>query len=218
MFPKSAEKLEPPTFVYDVDSRFIANISKEDIRNAKTIIDLVPEDAGWDNFEFKEVTIKVLPDENNKYAKGNSKELNLEQINLLKTIDYSTNFVVDTYIKSEHPSAHNHHPYYITVTPEKEASYLGGKEALINYLTVNCASTISKTERGNLKSGKAHFTISKEGTISNVNLESTSGYRSVDLKMMELIITLPGVWIPATNENGEKVEQELVFSFGTLGC
>jgi hypothetical protein len=205
-----------PTFSYDVDSRFIANISKEDLRNAKTIIDIVPKDANWDRFDFKEVTIRVMSD-NKEYATGKSKTLNLAQIQLIKTIDYSTNFIVDTYVKSS-PTPYDHYPYYITVIPEKEASYFGGKEALINYLKENSKPTIAKTDKGNLKSGKAHFTISKEGTIKNVNLESTSGYPSVDQKMIELISTMPGRWIPATNEIGEKVEQELVFSFGTMGC
>jgi hypothetical protein len=209
---------EPPNFKYDVDSRFIANISKEDIRKAKTIIDLIPEDAGWDNFDFKEVTIRVMPDEKNNYVKGDSKVLSFKQIQLLKTIDYSTNFIVDTYIKSKHPSSNDHYPYYITVIPEKEANYMGGKKAIINYMKEGCASTITKIEKGKLTAGKAHFTISKSGSIKNVTLESTSGYPSVDKKMLELIENMPGIWFPATNENGQKLDQELVFSFGTMGC
>jgi hypothetical protein len=210
-------RVDPPTFSYDIDSRFMANVTKEDLRNAKTIIDIVPKKANWDRFNFREVTIRVMPDENNNYAKGESKELNLDQIKLLKTIDYSTNFVVDTYVENS-PKYYDHYPYYITVIPEKEASYMLGKQAVINYLKESCASTIAKIERGYLKSGKAHFIISKDGTIKNVNLESTSGYPTVDKKMLALIATMPGMWIPATNQIGEKVEQELVFSFGTMGC
>lgn len=209
---------EPPSFVYDIDSRFIANISKEDISNAKTIIDLIPENAGWENFDFKQVTIRVMPDENTNYAKGESKVLNLDQIKLLKTIDYSTNFIVDTYINEESKSGSNHYPYYITVIPEKEANYIGGKKVAINYLKENSASTITKIDEDKLKAGKVCFIISKTGSIKNVNLESTSGYPTVDNKMLELINNMPGIWIPATNENGENLEQELVFSFGKMGC
>jgi hypothetical protein len=33
-----------------------------------------------------------------------------------------------------------------------------------------------------------------------------------------LLGSSPSKWNPATNEAGENVEQELVFSFGTIGC
>jgi hypothetical protein len=36
--------------------------------------------------------------------------------------------------------------------------------------------------------------------------------------MIELVKAIPGTWEAATNSNGDKVEQELVFSFGTIGC
>jgi hypothetical protein len=36
--------------------------------------------------------------------------------------------------------------------------------------------------------------------------------------MMELIQMTPGQWQPAENELGEKVDQELVVSFGLIGC
>lgn len=213
---------EPPTFAYDVDSRFFANITKEDLFKANTIIDLVPKESGWDTKTFRRVKINILTDGENPFAKGESNELTAEQKRLLQSADYSTNFNIEANCNRTFPETGETKDqcfiYYITVIPEKEASYMGGKEAIINYLKENCESTIAKIERGNLKPGKAHFTISKEGTIKNVNLESTSGYPTVDKKMMELISTMPGEWIPATNENGEHVEQELVFSFGTVGC
>lgn len=35
---------------------------------------------------------------------------------------------------------------------------------------------------------------------------------------MGLITHAPGKWEAAENANGEKVDQDLVFSFGTIGC
>jgi hypothetical protein len=214
---QSIAEINPPTFFYNVDSRFLATITQEQLYNAKTIIDIVPKDAGWEKFKFREVTIRVLPDENTNYVKGKSEILNLDQIKLLNTIDYSTNFIVDTYLKNETPTKYDHYPYYITVVPEKEASYIYGSRAIINYLKNNSQSTIDKIEKGNLKSGKINFTISKRGLITNVNLESSCGYPTVDNKMIGLMNTLPGSWNIATNANGDKVAQTLVFSFGTTG-
>jgi len=36
--------------------------------------------------------------------------------------------------------------------------------------------------------------------------------------MIELITKTPGEWQPAENYKGEKVDQELVVSFGLMGC
>ena len=60
--------------------------------------------------------------------------------------------------------------------------------------------------------------ITTDGTVSDVILESTSGYDSIDDKMIELIKSMPGKWNAATDSQGEKVEQELVYSFGLVGC
>lgn len=49
-------------------------------------------------------------------------------------------------------------------------------------------------------------------------MTSSSGYAALDERVIQLVNTLPGNWEPATNAAGEKVEQEFVFSFGTVGC
>jgi hypothetical protein len=41
---------------------------------------------------------------------------------------------------------------------------------------------------------------------------------TVDEKMMELMKKLPDGWNVATNGNGEKANQNLVFSYGQKGC
>ena len=69
-----------------------------------------------------------------------------------------------------------------------------------------------------LKPAKLYFTVSKTGTIENVRLDRSSNYPIVDEAMIELIKNAPGEWLPAENEKGEKVEQELVVSFGLMGC
>ncbi|MEL7004495.1 MAG: hypothetical protein AAFN93_17440 [Bacteroidota bacterium] len=60
--------------------------------------------------------------------------------------------------------------------------------------------------------------VTKNGTLENVRLTATSGYPSVDELMVELIDSLPAKWNPAENSEGEKVDQELVFFFGLMGC
>jgi hypothetical protein len=47
----------------------------------------------------------------------------------------------------------------------------------------------------------------------------TTRYPTLDEKFMTLIENIPGKWISAENSKGEKIEQELVFTFGPAnGC
>ena len=69
-----------------------------------------------------------------------------------------------------------------------------------------------------LQPAKLIFTVTKEGNIKNVRLDRSSNYPLVDETMLDLIKNLPGKWKPAENENGEKIDQEQVVSFGLMGC
>ncbi|NRA13774.1 MAG: hypothetical protein HRT57_17675 [Crocinitomicaceae bacterium] len=77
---------------------------------------------------------------------------------------------------------------------------------------------VSKIKESDLKPGKAFFTVTKEGKITNIRLDSSSGHVSIDVKMIKLIKSIPDEWEPAKNSKGEKVDQELVYSFGIKGC
>ena len=107
---------------------------------------------------------------------------------------------------------------HITIIPEKEAQYESGKEVLIKYLKENSKDKIGDVTTDRLRSGKVYFTVTDKGTITNIRLLSTSGYKSIDNIMLELISKIPGTWEPGANEMGENVSQEFVFSFGTMGC
>ena len=108
--------------------------------------------------------------------------------------------------------------YWPNGNPKKQAVYKSGHKALLDYLKENSKDETANVEKNQLKSGIIRFFISEDGQIKNAALESSSGYKAIDEKMIELITNLPENWTPATNASGNKIEQELIFSFGTLGC
>jgi len=65
---------------------------------------------------------------------------------------------------------------------------------------------------------KIRFTISTEGEITNIRHDSISRYASIDKRMIKFLKKIPGEWQPAENAKGEKVEQDLVFTFAIPGC
>ena len=212
----------PPDFIYNVDSRFIATITKEDLYKASSIIDIVPEDANWSRYQFEAVRVTLMHDNEETSETGDNATLNNAQIELLRSTDHSDNFYITASRKGKYEATNYEDyydlAYYLTVTPEKEALYINGHAALLEYLKENSKVETANVEKDKLKPGKLYFTVTKTGTISNVELDSTSGYPSIDETMIELITNMPGKWEPAENGNGEKVDQALVFSFGIMGC
>ncbi|TVZ59812.1 TonB-like protein [Flavobacteriaceae bacterium MAR_2010_105] len=207
-------------FVYDVNSRFATTITKEQLLWATSILDIVPKKAGWDKLSVETVMVAVLKGNEELLEIGSQKELNTNQLELLKSVDYSSNIYVKTRAKNNDAknSRLEDYAYYITIVPEKEAIYNDGHSIFMAYLKEKSKQLITHLNEDQLKAGKIVFTINKEGHIKNVHLESSSGYSSIDAKMIEIITNAPGTWKPAENADGEKVDQKLVFSFGTMGC
>ncbi len=211
-----------PNFYYAVASRFNATITKEDLQNAKSLQDIVPKGATEGVKSFKDVIISILPEDKATKIKGKNEMLTPAQLELLQSVDYSTqffirgNFYQNKYGLSE--LEEDYLIYYMTVVPEKQASFKKGRTALMNYLRLKSAKEVAGTDVDDLKSGKIQFMITTDGTVSDVILESTSGYDSIDDKMIKLIKSMPGKWNAATDSKGEKVEQELVYSYGLIGC
>lgn len=222
----SLENREEPKldFFYGYGSRF-SGITKTAILKATSITDFFPEEHVQRIISYGETSLVLVKYEREsderEYSVGPL--LSDAQRKILESADYSTSFNIRAVCKQHSPetgilenSVYNPH---FTIVPEKQAEYTEGKEALINYLKEN--STKEKAiaqSREKLRPAKIYFTITKDGKISNVKLGNHSGYEIIDAKMMKLITNMPGNWQPAENEKREKVDQELVVSYGLEGC
>lgn len=210
-------------FFYAIGTRF-GGIKKGDLDNARSIIDFLPYEATQSIVSYKSVSVIILDDNKQTDIRetGNSDVLTTAQTKLLRSANYSTNILIRADCQEQNKVTGKLEDSYftphLTIVPETQAVYIRGKDALIEYLKENSKEETSFVIKGKLQSGKLYFTVNKEGTISNAKIAATSGYPSIDKKMIELITNAPGVWEPAKNSEGEKVEQVLVFSFGIMGC
>ena len=210
-------------FFYDIGTRF-RPIKKEGLDNAVSITDFLPRKMTDPVVAYKSVKVIILDDhrQTEMYETGNSPTLTAAQAQLLRSADYSTNIL----IRAEYEWLNvktglledNYFTPYLTIVPEVQAEYVNGKDALISYLRANSEAITANVKEGKLKAGKLYFTVTKDGSISAIELAATSGYPAIDERMIELITTIPGQWKPAENSEGEKVDQKLVFSFGIIGC
>lgn len=215
-----AEKNSEVDLLYKVDSRFIWKINKSDLLQATSIKDVYPKNSTNNVIAFKEVNVGWYSDKGEIIVKGKSEKFNEGQLELIQSIGYSDNFYVTAECIKQYTSCNSNNgmAYYFTVMPEQEAQYVGGQKALIDYLKSNSQKETAMITKDMLRPGRVFFTIAKDGKIKNVELDATSGYNSVDKHLVNLVKNIPGKWQPATNANGEPVEQTLTFFFGLQGC
>ena len=210
-------------FIYDVGPRFEA-IKKTDVDKAISIAPFFDEKQLQSIVSLKSVSILLIKDGKRIDTKttGYNNKLTIAQLKLLQSFDYSTSFL----IRAEYQQLNNetgeledsYSTPHLTIVPEKQAAYANGKDALKKFLKENSAKARTNVDPEKLKPAKLYFTVTKNGSIENVKLDRSSNYPLVDKTMIELISKAPGVWEPAENYKGEKVDQELVVSFGLMGC
>jgi hypothetical protein len=210
-------------FIYDVGTRF-RPIKKTDLDNAKSIYDFLDEKQKQAFVSLNSVEVIIIIDDKRSDIREitHQDELSDAQLHLLQSSKYSTNFLISArYQRRNYETGEiedSHSTPHLTIVPEKQAEYSFGKTALMEYLRENSKESWVNIQEDKLKPAKLFFTITKNGTIENVNLDRSSNFPVVDKKMIELINKAPGTWEPAENAKGEKVDQELVVSFGLMGC
>ncbi len=208
-------------FAYDFGPNCQLTVTKQELNEVTSMKDLYHEES---IVLYKTVAITLVENErlSSKRKTGPNEILNASQIEFLKSFEYSTSFQIggDVVRKNKETGELEDgfsRPHF-TVVPEHQAEYLNGKDAFLDYLKKGSKDQIADLKVKKLQPGKVFFTITENGTISDIKLLLTCGYESVDKLMVELITNATGKWKPATDAEGKIVEQELVFSFGTMGC
>lgn len=210
-------------FIYDVGPRFNP-IKKEDLNNVKSFSNFIG--GKHINRIVSYETLKVFTLEGDKktnvHETKNTGNFTKAQIDFLKSLPHSTSIVVWADYQEKNVETgiveYSHWTPHLTIVPEKQATYITGKGQLIEYLKEKSKDARTNVEAEKLKPAKLFFTVTKDGLIENVKLDRSSNYPVVDMTMIQLITNTTGMWKPAENANGDKVDQQLVISFGAMGC
>lgn len=210
-------------FVYDVGPRFNF-ITKSDLDKARSFSDFIGEAHVQRIVSYTSLSVTIFDGEQKTDLKetGNDGVLTTAQVQLLQSSDYSTNVLISAEYREKNIETgqveDSYWTPYLTIVPEKQANFVSGKESLIDYLKAKSKDVRANVKADKLKPAKLLFTVTKNGTIENVKIDRSSGYPSIDKKMIELITKTQAAWESALNADGEKVDQELVISFGLMGC
>jgi hypothetical protein len=222
-FPSESDDVNYTEFFYDFGPRFNMTISKSKLQEALTVADILPADDIKNIEKYKSVNLVILKndEQTDMRAKGYSEKFTEAQLKLFRSMDYSTNFLLRTDFESNSHKTREGFNYitpHMTVVPEKQAEYKEGKEFFLNYISaINKKNTLN-LDKTKLQPAKLYFTITKTGAVDKINIDRGCGFSFIDINMIEIITKSSGKWIPAENEKGEKVDQELVLSYGMIGC
>ena len=220
---QEANKKISADFIFDVGPRF-NSIKKSDIASATAFRDFIAEEHANRIVNYTNVSVILLDGDQKTDIKetGTEGDFNEAQLKMLRAADYTTNLLIwaDYSEKSFETGTLQNSTWtpYISIVPEKQAAYAGGKDVLKKLLEKATEEDRKNVDPEKLQPAELFFTVTKNGTIKNVHLNRTSGYPAVDEKMIELINEYPENWTPAENVKGEKVDQVLVVSFGLRGC
>ncbi|MFT4771752.1 MAG: hypothetical protein ACI9CP_001674 [Cryomorphaceae bacterium] len=209
-------------FFYDFGPRFNP-ITKQELSEARSVSDFVDQKEIARMDGVRSMTVIVIENDNqtNQRILGKGEKLSNDQLKLIQSFDYSSHFLIRAEFRSNRQvelREENIYRPHMTVVPEKQAAYEGGKEALLSYMRESNQKNTCNLDERKLQPAKLSFTVTKNGMLEQVSLDRTSGYMAIDESMIKLANNLPGKWQPAENAKGEKVDQVLVLSFGMVGC
>ena len=211
-------------FEYFVSTRFKNTVIKEEVEQAESVVDLIPEKDSEIISSFYDIQVSTFGESRKSWVKArNSNEFfNKKQLEILKSLDNGSSFSITGRVKKTELETNEVKDdtiiYYLTVMPSQPAQYQDGIDELIRYLQINSEEAITIARKDKIKPGKISFVVTTEGVINEVELKYTSAYDSIDEMMLKLISNIPGTWQIALNKKGEKVDQELTFFFGIMGC
>lgn len=212
----------PPVDIHiGVNSWFANQLSREHIAKATRLIELLPDHGALNYSSFSNVTLYATARGVNKSAKSEGAELTQDQMELLSSLTYNDMIEVEANYVERDAEGNLHEGYFlypISITPHQVAEYNDGQEELIASLIHGCLDQRTSIEKNKLMGGQIVFGVTSTGAVSNVRLISSSGYDHLDNKMLELTKSFSGNWTPAEDATGQNVEQELVVSFGAMGC
>lgn len=226
LFPLEDEVEEVYDFDYDVyynvSSRWWRQLSREELKNARSLEDVFRESDFRDARPFRNSRVIVLGDElaHLEQESSDSQFFNGAQKQILQEADYNSSLLVTGVLEPQEsgPSVRDSFLYYISVVPEQRAEYLDGFEALVRHVKSHSIKEFEEIGVKNLQPGQVSFSVDEKGRVGNAKIKATCGHKKMDAKMIRLIEEIPGIWVPAKNADGENVSEELVFSFGRMGC
>jgi hypothetical protein len=214
---------EPIDFTFGIGPRF-GPITKSTLTGYTDAEDFLGEIEMERNGKVDSTQLVLIVDDRPTDLRynGYQRQLTEEQKEILRMASVGSSFHLTTYFEpisklAEEKGYHIFYPHF-TIVPETQATYVFGFDAVCDYLKETVKDDIQNLKEEDLTSAMLSFRVGTSGQVEHPRLMRSCGFSSIDEKLMKAILSIPGSWIPAKNERGESVSQELVFFYGRTGC
>lgn len=172
------------------------------------------------------ISIEISTKQNNKLlsAKSDGDFLSNDQKKLLldlaigTEVDFNIVFQFKDSFKEYKPDEYQHGLIYMTLVPNKEASFPGSNKSFNTYLSNQLFNKIvNSTDLARISQVKLNFTIDNNGQVVKTKITSSSGKPNLDKLILDAFNKMPK-WQAAQNIAGVKIEQTFSFAFREEGC
>jgi len=198
---------------YEVRGAYARGIKQEALRSPKRLSDFIAYyPVNWIS-SYRSVEISVNCHGKERTARSTNDSLSMEQQQILKNADLAADISIlvnyDYRVPVTNVTEHNTIDIGMTVVPQTEAQYTGGRDRLFQYLKDN-SPRIPAAISGELQQIIIRFTIDEQGKVSHPYIKRSFGDKETDRKFLKLIQNMPD-WKAAENPEGKNVRQELEF-------
>ena len=220
---------------YAVDT-WSSPVTKQEVKEMRSMLDFWSDDtkSKYKQDAFRDIWVVNLKDYHDwtidvneispsQKASSPTENFTSEQLELIANADYSDHLRFSarfnsTKIETGEVEENILISQSVSVVPDVQAVFEGGMNALVNHIKIESDDLVKGIKREEVGRCRIFFTVTSEGLVDKVRKVESSNYPEVDKALIEIVKNMPELWTPAENGNGEKVEQEFVFTFGMAGC
>lgn len=217
-------KLNPPQdLFYDIWVKQNRPLKPDQLKGVNTVVELIPGyPVNWIN-DYSSVEISTIVNGKKQSAVSSNTVLNTKQKDLLNNLSIGSEIIVDIiyYEKndiSKQKEQRKMHTVF-TVSPEINASYIGGMKMLMTYVKENIMPQIPPNVVKKIKQSVISFIVDENGNVISPSITKTTGDKETDRLLKEALIKMP-LWLPAKTKEGAPIPQvfELSLRGPNEGC
>ena len=206
---------------FGVRGSYIRGVIKSRLNAAAKLEDLY--DGYPTNWLKDYVSTEIVSASNGKKVKasGMNNALTSEQKKILSSADLGAEVLINIRYKSKNSATDKSEirsmSLSVTVVPDNEADFKGGKVQMKKYFSETVIDKISSDHFTSLNPSMIKFTVNEDGDIINARITMSTGDQEIDRLILESVNKMPK-WIPAKNSDGMKVKQDFEFVISNDGC